>query len=212
MKSEYGYKLFRRNKETGEIFALYVNSNEAIPVGTWNEATCGTVKSNGKIKARGLGEVALRGGWHLNEEAPYVEHIYSKVYCEDGYFTETDRDGNPVRFDRVHKQDDGKFEYVWYLVEYETTVDCQPMANECGRNKDGKIIAKNAQLDMVDAHGFYRYKTNPNMFGTWIICGNLRLVRPLTRAEVMEKCGEYGLSPLPTMDEYNNGARFAPKA
>lgn len=203
MEKATGYKLFRRNKKTGGIHPLYVHANKEIPVGTWVAAEMGEIKDNGKIKAYGLGEVALRGGWHLNEECPYVEHIYSKVYCEDGSFEEDGR-----RFDRIHKQGNSKWEYVWYEVSYETTVDCQPMANEAGRNDKGEIIARNAQLEMVDAHGYYRYKTNPNMFGTWIIAGNIRLERELSRSEVVELCGNYGLTPLPTKDEYNNGIRF----
>lgn len=207
MSTAIGFKLFRRNKVTGEIFPLYVRADESIPVGAWVEAQMGEIKENGKVKAKDLSEVALRGGWHLNEECPYVEHIYSKVYCEDGYFEEKGK-----HFDRIHKQGNSKWEYVWYEVEYETTVDCQPMANEAGRNAKGEIIAKNAQLEMVDKHGYYRYKTNPNMFGTWIIAGNIRLVRELDRETVLEKCAEYGLKPLPTKGEYKSGARFVPMA
>lgn len=187
MKTQYGYKLFRETKDGG-LHPLFVNATQTLPVGEWLQAEAGERTEKGKVKSR-LGELAYRGGWHLNEEAPYVEHIYGKDYCADGAVIEPN---TGRRFNKVQKPGT-----VWCLVEYETTIDCQPMANEAGRNKHGKIIPKNAQLEMVDPHGYYRYKTNPNMFGTWIIAGNMRIVRKLNQQEVIAKCAEYGLSPLP---------------
>lgn len=187
MKTAYGYKLFRKDKD-GNLHALYVNSTEIIPVGEWLQAKCGEMTADGKVKSK-LGKLAYRGGWHLNEEAPYVTHIYGKKYSADGEFLEKN---TGRRYNKVQKP-----ENVWCLVEYETTENCQPMANERGRNKQGEIIAKNAYLQMVSAHGYYRYKTNPQMFGTWIICGNMRIVREISHDEVVEKCHEYGLEPLP---------------
>ena len=187
MTTNYGYKLFTKDSK-GNLHPLYVGAEEKLPVNVWMQAKPGELTKNGKVKSK-LGELAYRGGWHLNEEAPYVQHIYGKKYSETGAEIEKN---TGRKFDRIQKPGT-----VWCLVEYETTVDCQPEANERGRNKDGKIIAKNAQLPMVHAHGYYRYKTNPNMFGTWIIAGNMRIVRELTYAEVVEKCAEYGLQPLP---------------
>lgn len=187
MKTAYGYKLFRKDKD-GNLHALYVNPLEIQPVGEWLPAKPGEMTKNGKVKST-IGELAYREGWHLNDEAPYVEHIYTKAYCDDGDEVEKN---TGRRYIKIHKKDT-----VWCLVEYETTVDCQPEANERGKNKHGKIIPKNAYLENVDPHGYYRYKTNPQMFGTWIICGNMRIVRELSCNEVVEKCAEYGLTPLP---------------
>ena len=187
IKTAYGYKLFKKDSK-GNLHPLYVNASEILPMNTWMFAKCGERTKSGKVKSK-LGELAYRGGWHLNDECPYVTHIYGKHYCDNG--TELEKNTGR-RFNKVQKKD-----HVWCLVEYETTVDCQPMANEKGRNKQGKIIPKNAQLDMVDLHGYYRYKTNPNMFGTWIIAGNMRIVKELTYKEVVDKCAEYGLIPMP---------------
>lgn len=186
MKTQYGYKLFRKDK-SGNLHPLYVKAEKVLPLNEWMFAEAGNRTPDGKVESK-LGKLAYRGGWHLNEEAPYVEHIYTKKYTDNGKFEE--KSGR--RFDKYQKKNT-----VWCLVEYETTVDCQPEANEHGRNKQGKIIPKNAQLDMVDLHGYYRYKTSPAMFGTWIIAGNMRIIRELTYAEVQEKCAEYGLTPLP---------------
>lgn len=187
MKSNFGYKLFVKDKE-GNLHPLYVNANQTIPTNQWLTAECGEMTSDGKVKSK-LGKLAYRGGWHLNEECPYVTHIYGKKYHENGSEIEPN---TGRKFDKIQKPNT-----VWCLVEYETTVDCQPEANKNGYNKKGKFIPKNAQLNMVHPHGYYRYKTNPNMFGTWIIAGNMRIIRELTYSEVVEKCAEYGLTPLP---------------
>lgn len=187
MLTAFGYKLFRKDSK-GNLHPLYVNAAETLPLDQWMFAKCGQKTEDGKVKSK-LGKLAYRGGWHLNEECPYVTHIYGKKYCENGQEIEKN---TGRRFDKVQKKDN-----VWCLVEYETTVNCQPIADENGKNKDGKIIAKNAQMEMVDAHGYYRYKTNPAMFGTWIIAGNMRIVRELSEDEVISKCAEYGLVPMP---------------
>lgn len=187
MKTAYGYKLFKKGKD-GKLYPLYVNANKSIPFGDWIFAECGERTEDGKVKSK-LGKLAYRGGWHINDLCPYVVHIYGKQYNENGKEVEPH---TGKRFDKVQKA-----ENVWCLVEYETTVDQQEEANRKGINKQGKLIPKNAQLDMVDKHGFYRYKTNPNMFGAWIIAGNMRIVRELTEQEVIAKCAEYGLIPLP---------------
>jgi hypothetical protein len=187
METAKGYKLFRKDRN-GNLHPLYVNSTEVLPVGKWMFAKSGERTEDGKVKSK-LGKLAFRGGWHLNEEAPYVEHIYGKQYSENGNFLEK---ATGRRFNKVQKKG-----LVWCEVEYETTVDCQPEANRRGMNKEGKIIATKAQLDMVDRHGYYRYKTNPSMFGTWIIAGNILIVREISEAEVIAKCAEYGLTPMP---------------
>ena len=187
MKTAFGYKLFRKDA-SGNLHPLYVNSAETIPLNEWMFAKSGERTENGKVKSK-LGELAYRGGWHINDLCPYVVHIYGKKYHENGKEIEPN---TGRKFDKVQKA-----ENVWCLVEYETTVDCQEEANERGRNKQGKIIPKNAQLEMVNLHGFYRYKTSPAMYGAWIIAGNMRVIREMTYEEVVEKCAEYGLTPLP---------------
>lgn len=187
MKTAYGYKLFRKDK-SGKFFPLYVNANKEIPTNQWLFAECGERTASGKVKSK-LGELAYRGGWHINDLCPYIVHIYGKQYTENGKELEKN---TGRRFNKVQKKD-----HVWCLVEYETTIDQQEEANSKGINKHGKLVPKNAQLEMVDKHGFYRYKTNPQMFGQWIIAGNMRIIRELTHEEVVEKCAEYGLIPLP---------------
>lgn len=196
-----GYKLFRKLKD-GTLHALYINSKDVIPVGTWLNAECGERKENGKVKSS-LGDLAYRPGWHLNDDAPHVEHIYTKFYTENGEFIE---ENTGRRFDKIHKSDSA--EYVWCLVEYGEK-SYQTEANERGRNKKGKIIPKNAQLDYIPVGGFYKYKTNASMRGAWVISGEMRIVRELSRQEVLDKCTECGLVALPTLEEYKKAHNIA---
>lgn len=168
---KYGYKLFRKGKD-GNLHPLYVKANEITKVGEWIPAECGKMTTDGKVESK-LGKLAYRPGWHLNEDAPYVSHIYSihkgKKYLKDNC--------------------------VWCLVEY-GGIDFQSEAEECGRNKKGKVIAKNAYLKRIPEGGYYRYKTNPNMTGAWIIAGAIKVVRELSDAEVVEICHQHGYEPL----------------
>ena len=165
-----GYKLFRMVK--GKLFPLYVFAGEETPQGVWIDARCGE-KKDGKVKSR-LGLLAYRPGWHINDVCPYVTHIYS-VH-------------NGVKY-----QKDGT---VWAEVEYSDEINYQAEANECGRNEKGKIIPRNAYLKHVPENGLYRYKTNPSMYGAWIIAGSMRITRILSDEEVEAMCHEHGLEPL----------------
>lgn len=162
-----GYKLFRKTKD-GNLHPLYVKANEITRIGEWLPAECGQMTEDGHVKSK-LGDLAYRPGWHLNEDAPYVSHIYSmhkgKKYLKDNC--------------------------VWCEVEYGGT-DYQDEANECGRNKKGKVIAKNAYLKRIPEGGYYRYKTSPNMTGAWIIAGSIKVIREMTDEEVIEICHQNG--------------------
>lgn len=171
------YKLFRIKKnEPDKIFPLFVDADTEIPFGKWIEAKCGERTDNGKVKSR-LGALAFRPGYHLNADMPYVTHI------------------------RI-KGSSGKIEYlnpnhIWCEVEYSDTINYQDKANLNGLNKKGIVIPKNAYLTFVPENGFYRYKTNPNMFGEWIIAGAIKVNRIISDEEVKAICNQYGVEPLP---------------
>ena len=76
MRTRKGYKLFR--VKDNKLYPLYVNANKPTPIGKWLDAECGPMTKDGKhVKSR-LGSLAYRPGWHLNETAPYVNHIGKK--------------------------------------------------------------------------------------------------------------------------------------
>lgn len=183
-----GYKLFRASKKNkGKLYPLFVNANEEIPIGEWIEAKCGEINKQGKVKSR-LGALCFRPGWHLSN-IPYAPHI-------------------------GRKGDSGKIEfmnenYIWCECMYSDKINYQPQANENGKNKKGIVIPKNAYLKDVPTSGYYRYKTNPNMYEDWIISGAIKVVKILSDKEVDKILIKNGIDPMPryggeiNLKEYN---------
>lgn len=171
------YKLFRVKKtEPGKIFPLFVDADNETPIGEWVDAKCGERKENGKVKSK-LGDLSYRPGYHLSDEMPYVTHIGVKGSSGEIEFL------NP--------------NHVWCEVEYSDNINYQEAANKNGINKKGVIVPKNACLTYVPKNGYYKYKTNPMMFGSWIIAGSIKVNRVLTDDEVKKICNEHGVEPLP---------------
>lgn len=88
-------------------------------------------------------------------------------------------------------------DHVWCEVEYSDEINYQDKANLNGINKKGILVPKNAYLTFVPENGYYRYKTNPNMFGEWIIAGAIKVNRIISDEEVKRICNEHGVEPLP---------------
>ena len=169
-----GYKLFRVKKtEPDKLYPLYVFADKEVPVGVWLDAEEGPRSERGKVKSR-LGDLAYRPGWHINDKVPYVTHIYS---MHDG---------------KKYLRDD----CVWCEVMYKDDVDYQKEARERGIHKNGNFIARDAYIEKVPVNGFYRYKTNPQMYGEWIIAGEMQVTRRMSDDEVYQMCREAGLEPL----------------
>lgn len=169
------YKLFRVNKKRqGELFPLFVDSNNSTPIGTWVEAKEGEQLSSGKVKSK-LGPLCFRPGWHLSD-IPLVVHIGVK-----------DKDG------KIAYQNS---DYVWCECEYADVVDYQPKANENGMVK-GKLVPKYAYLKEVPVNGCYRYKTSPNMLGNWIISGSIKILNVMPDNEVDKLVIAAGYEPMP---------------
>jgi hypothetical protein len=151
-------------------------ADKEIKMNEWLPASAGPLTEDGKVKSK-LGKLAYRPGWHLNETAPYVNHIGRKG--ENGKVSYLKED------------------HVWCEVEYRTDVDYQNVVNENGRNKQGKIISGKAYMKEIPINGFYRYKTNANQVEPWIICGEMKVNRILPDREVRWRCQQVGLDALP---------------
>lgn len=167
--TKIGYKLFRI--KNGKLFPLYVLANQETPMGVWLEAESGKLQENGKVKAKLGNGLCYRPGWHI-ADIPYAAHIGQK--SDDGTLLQ-------------------KPDTVWCEVEYGTDVNYQPLANLNGTNKQGKIVPVKAYLKEIPMDGYYRYKTNPNMFEEWIIAGNIKVNRILTSEEVDRICEVNGV-------------------
>ena len=160
-----GFKLFRI--KNGVLHPLYVDTNEAIPIGIWLKAKAGELAEDGKHVKSKLGDLAYRPGWHLNDDAPHVEHIYSRG-----------KDGKKYM----------KKGTIWAEVEYRGE-NLQELADSMGKQPRDKCLR-------YVPNGYYRYKTSAQMRGSWVICGEMKVNRILTDDEVKELCKKIGLVPL----------------
>lgn len=177
-KTVKAYKLFRvHEKHPGKLFPLFVDSNTPVEMGKWIDAKEGETV-NGKVKSK-IGPLAYRPGWHAGD-LPVATHIGEK---SDASLTAPDvRPAN----------------HAWAEVEMPNDVDWQTEANNRGVNKQGRLIASRAHItDQLPKGGHYRYKTNSNMTGNWLIGGSMKVNKMLTDKEVKAINKAAGAADLP---------------
>ena len=174
-KTVKAYKLFR-TKGDGKLYPLFVNADKPVPMGEWLEAEEGPQgKSEGKVKSK-LGDLAYRPGWHAGD-LPMATHIGGK--------------SDPS----LKKPDYRPDNHVWAEVEMAADKDWQSVADSRGKGVKAHIT------DQVPYGGFYRYKTNPNMTGNWLIGGNMKVNRVLPDEEVKAINDQAGTADLPRRSE-----------
>ena len=179
-KTVKAYKLFRVKKSApGKLFPLFVDANTPVPIGVWEDATEGpkSAKNDKKVKSR-IGDLHYRPGWHAGD-LPLATHIGGRSHK------------NPKLPPDIREEDQ-----VWAEVEFAADIDYQPEATANGYNEKGKFVAANAEIDRLPVDGFYRYKTNPNMTGEWLIGGSMKINRILSDEEVEAINAEAGLADL----------------
>lgn len=184
-KSQKAYKLFRVDpSQPGKVFPLFVGADKPVPFGVWIEAELLKPQDGGKIKSK-LGPLAFRPGWHSGD-VPVATHI-------------GDKSQDPETGEWSTKPTHRNKNYVWAEVEVANDVDWQSVANSrATRNKNGELVARTAHItDQLPVGGFYRYKTNPNMTGEWLISGEIKVIRVLTDDEVIALNNERGVHDLP---------------
>jgi hypothetical protein len=177
-KTIKAYKLFR--KKGSNIYPLYVKANEKIPIGKWIEAEIGEMSPRGKVKSK-LGDLAFRPGWHSGD-MPIATHI-----------------GGKSQGTKQKKPDYRPDNQVWAEVLVPADVDWQAEANRrAKRTKKGKIIPRTAQIDdQIPKGGYYKYKTNANMTGSWLISGAVKILRVLSDKETEKINKKFGVADLP---------------
>ena len=179
VRTQKAYKLFRVDeRKPGQLFPLFVNANDPVPVGEWLDADVGPAAGN-KVKSK-LGPLAMRPGWHAGD-LPIATHIGAKSKAS------------------LKAPDTRPDNQVWAEVEFAADRDWQGEANSrAKRNANGEIIANTAHItDQIPEDGFYRYKTNPNMTGNWLIGGSMKVTHILSDAEVEQINKAAGVSDLP---------------
>jgi hypothetical protein len=178
------YKLFRtKGGNTDELFPLFVNANKPVNMGEWNPAESGLLTDAGKVKSS-IGPLAYRPGWHAGD-APVATHIGGKSDSS------------------LKAPDYRPADQVWAEVEMPADVDWQSVADSrMEYSKAGNPIPRTAQItDQIPEGGYYRYKTNPNMTGDWLIAGDMKVNRVLTPSEVYQINAERGVHDLPPVDD-----------
>jgi len=184
-----GYKLFRINRETGELFPLYVDADTPIPQGEWVDAIAGELV-DGKVKSS-IGKLAYRPGFH-SAQIPWVNHIGTKHPISKETFERLKAEGannllmenkksGTKYYERLRDDDT-----VWAEVEHPNDVDWQSVANSRARiKKDGTPEAKSAHItDQIPVGGHYLYNTKSGNPNQWLIAGSMKINRILDDAEV----------------------------
>lgn len=184
------YKLFR--VKGNRLYPLFVDAQRAIPLGQWLQATAGKPGKKNKEKvSSSIGELAYRPGWHAGA-IPVATHIGGKVNLETGRRMVGKKVVPTMREDNT----------VWAEVEMPADFDWQTEANSRasivkGGDRAGLLNLKEAHItDQMPDHGFYKYKTNSNMTGTWLISGQMKVNKILSDAEVREINEDAGFQDL----------------
>ena len=231
-KTVKAYKLFVKG-EDGKLYPLFVDADTEVPIGKTLKATFPEyrfqakngnfyVPSRGPKKAKGTGDmieipdqeardmlieagflpkgskaksiraVAARPGWHAGD-TPTAKHIGPEVTIDGKKYK--------IRGDNQ----------VWAEVEMPDDVDWQGIANSRAvMKKDGTPNVKTAHItDELPFGGHYRYKTNANMEGEWLISGDMKVIRELDRDEVKQINKAAGREDLPTLEELQEKIGFA---
>lgn len=185
-KTQKAYKLFRTKPNDDTLYPLFVNADKGVPTEQWIPAEVGQMTNSGQVKSS-IGALAYRPGWHAGD-APSATHIGGK--SSKG----------------LKKPDYRPATQSWAEVELPDDVDWQAIANErASRNKAGEIIPRTAQIsDQIPEGGYYRYKTNPNMQGNWLIGGAMRVNKPLAQSDAVRIGQELGSPDLPSLPEVIN--------
>jgi len=211
------YKMFRVDpKQPGKLFPLFVDPYTPVPMNEWMEAKEGEM-SNGKVKSK-IGPLAYRPGWHAGD-LPLATHIGDKdeeqkaevarinqlrdsMVADLGYDKEAQKIAKKmfpypawVNAPRLRNP-----RHIWAEIEMPHDVDWQSEATKRGYNDQGKFIAGQAHItDQIPKGGHYRYKTNSNMTGNWLIGGAMKVNRILDDKEVSAINKEAGTADLPRL-------------
>lgn len=186
------YKMFKKDKD-GNLHPLFVKMGDKkpLPIGEWTKAEAGELNpKTGKVKSS-LGDLAYRPGFHAGD-TPSATHIGGKVDPETGLRVKGSMKPN-IREDNQ----------VWAEVEMPADVDWQSVADSRAvLTKKGTPDPKTAHItDEVPFGGYYRYKTNPNMQGNWLISGQMKINRVLDDDEVMAINEAAGMQDLPRLSQ-----------
>lgn len=162
------YKLFRI--KNNKLYPLYIYANEELPMNTWIDAKVGELAPDGNhVKSKGLGNLALRPGFHLTE-FPLADHIGKRM--PDGTLAQAK-------------------DTVWCEVEISSDIDYTESVRVF--KKDGTINNVKSCMKDIPLNGYYWFQTSPNATCRWLIAGAIKIERILSNKEVEIICSNNGL-------------------
>ena len=192
-----GYKLFRQ--KDNELFPLFVDTKNPIPQNQWMKADKGYYFLDTKDIKR---QPALTGDYQPIKSQADVDTLLAKgvkptttkkalekspfgtalsVKYRPGFHGDTFPSAKHLAQGGTGKGKDR----VWAEVEFSNDKDYTDIVNKRGTNLEtGKFDSRQADIDYVPEGGSYRYKTNPNMEGAWLIGGEMKVNRVLDIKEV----------------------------
>ena len=181
------YKLFRVDqRQPGKLFPLFVHANQPVELDKWHEAQIGEMTGD-KVKSK-IGPLAFRPGWHAGD-LPVATHI--------------GENSDPANRPNM-PPDTRPANHVWAEVEMPDDVDWQTVADERGTNAQGRVVPVKAHItDQIPSGGHYRYKTNSNMTGNWLIGGAMKVNKVLNDKEVKAINKAAGVSDLPRAQPFS---------
>ena len=221
------YKMFRVDKkQPGKLFPLFVDADTPVEMNKWIAAKEGekSTANTKKVKSK-IGDLAYRPGWHAGD-LPVATHIGEK---DEEQKAETQRVramrdahaatlGNTKAAKAIARKEHPypswvnaprlrNPNHIWAEVEMPNDVDWQSEATKRGYNDQGKLIASQAHItDQLPKGGHYRYKTNSNMLGNWLIGGSMKVNRILHDKEVEAINKAAGAADLPRAKAMNQKA------
>jgi len=214
------YKLF--NYKDGQIYPLFVEGATPIPTGEWIKATDPRTEgakgffmgANGKpyVKATTGGRVNVSPeeaqrladlGVIKNPDVKAIQGVAFRPGFHSGDLPMAPHIGGKTS-KKLSRPDFRKDDQVWAEIEVPADFDWQTIANANARTKaNGELDVTTADItDQMPENGYYRYKTNPNMFENWMISGGIKVTKILTDKESRAISEAAGVSDLPRREGY----------
>ena len=206
--SVIGYKVFKK-KADGNIYPLYIDTKNPIPINQWMKANKGFYFKDSKgikrqpaetgnyqpIPDKKTAEAIEKAGYKVTKtekaiadagkglsKTPFAARM--SVKYRPGWHGDTVPDASHLSQPGSKKGTAGA-NRVWAEVEFSNDKDYTDIVNQRGTNiETGKFNPKEADIDYVPVGGSYRYKTNPQMEGAWLIGGEMKVNRVLDTKEV----------------------------
>jgi hypothetical protein len=216
-KTVTAYKMFRADpKQPGKLFPLFVDADTPVPMGEWVDAIEGSM-AKGKVKSK-IGPLAYRPGWHAGD-LPLATHIGDKDAEQKAEVARIQALRQAMLADIGDDKEGKKIvnklypypswvnaprlrnpRHIWAEIEMPHDVDWQTEATKRGMNEQGKLVANRAHItDQLPKGGHYRYKTNANMTGNWLIGGAMKVNKILNDEDVAQINERANTADLPRL-------------